>query len=91
MRDDTVLRADIHRPETSARVPAILVRTPYGKDGHRNRPFIRAAVDRGYAVVVQDVRGRYASDGEFDPYRQEVMKDGLGNWFSMTQPKPWQG
>src|SRR4029434_9685188 len=32
---------------------------------------IRNAVARGYAVVAQDVRGRYASDGEFDPYRNE--------------------
>src|SRR6185503_18793825 len=51
-------------------VPTILVRTPYGKgqdisQGHV--PF----VEHGYAVVVQDVRGRYASEGMFDSLRQE--------------------
>ena len=71
LRDGTVLRADAYRPDGDGTVPAILVRTPYGKDGHRERPFIRAAVARGYAVVVQDVRGRYASAGEFEPYRRE--------------------
>jgi putative CocE/NonD family hydrolase len=71
MRDGVVLRADAYRPDGADRVPAILVRTPYGKDPHRGRGFVAAAVQRGYAVVVQDVRGRYASDGEFDPYRQD--------------------
>jgi hypothetical protein len=71
MRDGVTLRADAYRPDGTDRVPAILVRTPYGKDGHREGAFIRAAVARGYAVVVQDVRGRHASDGEFDPYRQD--------------------
>lgn len=75
MRDGIVLRADAYRPDTPERVPAILVRTPYGKQGHRDRQFVAAAVERGYAVVVQDVRGRYASDGDFDPYRQE-RRDG---------------
>ena len=75
LRDGTVLRADAYRPDGDGTVPAILVRTPYGKDGHRERPFIRAAVARGYAVVVQDVRGRYASAGEFEPYRREGRDD----------------
>ena len=71
MRDGVVLRADAYRPEGQGRVPAILVRTPYGKNGHRGQAFVAGAVARGYAVVVQDVRGRYSSDGEFDPYRQD--------------------
>jgi putative CocE/NonD family hydrolase len=69
MRDGVLLRADVSRPE--GRVPAILVRTPYGKADESDRAFVRAANERGYAVVVQDVRGRYESDGDFDPYRQE--------------------
>jgi putative CocE/NonD family hydrolase len=71
MRDGVVLRADAYRPEGTERVPAILVRTPYGKAGESDRAFVHAANQRGYAVVVQDVRGRYDSDGDFDPYRQE--------------------
>ncbi len=71
MRDGVDLAANVFRPETSARVPAILVRTPYGK-GAQLRPNYRAFVEHGYAVVVQDVRGRYKSEGVFDPLRQEV-------------------
>ena len=43
--------------------PVLLIRTPYGKQGYRDEPLVAKAVERGYAVVVQDVRGRYASDG----------------------------
>jgi putative CocE/NonD family hydrolase len=87
MRDGVTLRADAYRPVSGAPAPAILVRTPYNKDGHRDRPFIDAAVERGYAVVVQDVRGRYASDGTFDPYRQDG-RDGYDTveWLAS---QPW--
>ena len=47
-------------------MPAILVRTPYGK-GADMTPNYQAFVDHGYAVVVQDVRGRYESEGVFEP------------------------
>jgi hypothetical protein len=71
LRDHTVLRADVYRPDTDARVPAIVIRTPYGREGHRDRAIVRKATARGLAVVVQDVRGRYGSEGVFDPYRRE--------------------
>lgn len=71
LRDDVVLRADVYRPLDAVGRPAILVRTPYGKDHHRTKPFVGKALARGYAVVVQDVRGRYESDGHFDAYRHE--------------------
>lgn len=71
VRDDVLLRADVYRPPGAVRSPAILVRTPYDKSHHRTRPFVAKALERGYAVVVQDVRGRYASDGRFDAYRHE--------------------
>lgn len=74
MRDGVVLRADIYRPAAGGPFPALVYRTPYGKgptarwyDTHR------AAVARGYVVVIQDVRGRYASEGEFYPYINEGM------------------
>jgi hypothetical protein len=70
-RDGVVLRADVHRPDGGDRFPVLLIRTPYDKTGYRDDTLVRAAVGRGYAVVTQDVRGRYASDGTFDPYRQE--------------------
>ncbi len=72
MRDGTILRADIIRPEADGRFPAILYRTPYGKEPvWRDWDFPIRAARAGYVVAVQDVRGRYASDGVFDPYRQE--------------------
>jgi len=72
MRDGVVLRADVLLPASTGRFPALLYRTPYGKHFalEEYRTFQKAAA-RGYAVVVQDVRGRYASDGEFDAYRNE--------------------
>jgi hypothetical protein len=74
MRDGVVLRADLYRPDAPGRFPALLMRTPYGKQGIADdgseSTVVRAPRD-GYVVVVQDVRGRFASDGVFDPYRQE--------------------
>jgi putative CocE/NonD family hydrolase len=71
VRDGVLLSADVYRPREEGRRPAILIRTPYGKQGHREEPIVEKAVARGYAVVVQDVRGRYASAGDFDAYRFE--------------------
>jgi uncharacterized protein len=76
MRDGVVLRADVLRPDRPGRLPALLVRTPYGKTWERSDDsFAVRAARAGYVVVFQDVRGRYRSDGVFDPYRQEG-KDG---------------
>jgi putative CocE/NonD family hydrolase len=47
----------------------LLQRTPYNKDGGSD--FARKAVARGYLVVIQDVRGRYASEGEWYPFKYE--------------------
>ena len=78
MRDGTVTRADVYRPKAAGRYPVILQRTPYDKSlGQASYYAMRPvrAVSRGYAVVIQDVRGRYASDGSFYPMTQEI-KDG---------------
>jgi hypothetical protein len=72
MRDGVVLRADILRPDRPGRFPALLIRTPYGKKTEWSEDdFARRAARAGYVVVVQDVRGRFRSEGVFDPYRQE--------------------
>jgi putative CocE/NonD family hydrolase len=72
MRDGVVLRADVYRPSGERKHPVLVFRTPYGKNLAASSDGVhRKAVERGYAVVLQDVRGRYASDGHFDPYRQE--------------------
>jgi uncharacterized protein len=66
MRDGARLAADIYRPArggkaASGRFPAILTRTPYNKDGSDREG--RYYGERGYIVVANDVRGRYASEG----------------------------
>src|SRR3954466_2655541 len=72
MRDGVVLRADVLRPAGDGRFPTLVYRTPYGKEfALKEYTTFRTAVDHGYAVVVQDVRGRYASAGEFVPYQNE--------------------
>ncbi|GAB3348075.1 CocE/NonD family hydrolase [Amycolatopsis echigonensis] len=75
MRDGVVLRADVYRPETPEPVPVLLERTPYDKSyfltsGMPLDP-LRASA-RGYAVVIQDVRGRFSSDGEFYSFVNEA-------------------
>jgi putative CocE/NonD family hydrolase len=70
MRDGVHLSANIFRPDVKSRVPTVLIRTPYGKGADLPagyQPFI----DRGYAVMIEDVRGRYASEGSFRPLAQE--------------------
>jgi uncharacterized protein len=72
MRDGVVLRADILLPGVEGKFPALIYRTPYGKQfALQEYKTFEKAVARGYAVVVQDVRGRYASDGEFVAYQNE--------------------
>ena len=73
MRDGIRLATDIYRPKTDKRVPIIFSRTPYnfnswGDGEKRTRTEKRAleAVKRGYAYVVQNERGRYFSEGEWD-------------------------
>ncbi len=75
MRDGVVLYADVYLPRAEGRYPTLVVRTPYGvqRDGV-HETMIKFA-QRGYAVVVQDVRGRYESEGTWVPFRREA-RDG---------------
>jgi uncharacterized protein len=74
MRDGVVLRANVYRPAGPGRWPTLLARTPYGKD----RPGATTWLDpvratrAGFMVVVQDTRGRFASDGAWEPFRFEA-------------------
>jgi len=87
MRDGVVLRADVLRP-TEGRAPTLVYRTPYGRRDAlaESTTFTRASA-RGYAVVVQDVRGRYGSDGEFRPYEHEG-RDGYDT-IEWAARQPW--
>ncbi len=69
MRDGTSLYADTCRPTAEGTFPVLLERTPYDKkDGV---DFCLKAAARGYVVVIQDVRGRYSSEGEWCPFKHE--------------------
>jgi len=88
MRDGVVLRADVLRPAESGKFPVLVYRTPYGKDAAQEEyTTFRHAVERGYAVVIEDVRGRYHSDGEFRPYENEG-RDGYDT-IEWTANQPW--
>lgn len=67
-RDGVVLRADVFRPKAEGKFPVILERNPYDK---HNENFGPRAAANGYVFIVQDVRGRFASDGEWYPLRHE--------------------
>ena len=74
LRDGTITYVDVFRPDESSKVPALLQRSPYDKSGPVSRgrfDAIRAAMN-GYAVVIQDVRGRYSSDGDFYAFVNEI-------------------
>jgi hypothetical protein len=77
MRDGTVLRADVYRPDVDGTFPIILERTPYDKSRDQYRDKGPKLAERGFLFVVQDVRGRYRSDGEFMPgfYSSDHMDD----------------
>ena len=75
MRDGTVTYADIVRPDAPGQFAALLTRTPYDRTTSANisAPFhALQAARKGWAIVIQDVRGRFASEGEFQPFHQEI-------------------
>src|SRR5277367_4468745 len=78
MRDGTELATDVYRPHEPGAYPTLLERLPYDKDSVELRNYsldVLRAVRSGYAVVVQDTRGRYASAGRFTPFADEA-RDG---------------
>src|SRR5690606_37876943 len=69
-RDGVVLRADVYRPSADGAFPALVRRTPYGKRENDLAAEFNEAhyfASHGYIVVVQDVRGRFSSEGEWAP------------------------
>ena len=86
MRDGVRLATDVYLPAgCPGPVPAVLVRTPYGKEDGREAYY--RYVQRGYAVVIQDVRGRNKSEGEWMPNYYEVEDgDDTLNWIAA---QPW--
>ncbi|MEU0688823.1 CocE/NonD family hydrolase [Streptomyces uncialis] len=85
MADGTRLAADRCLPSGDGPFPAVLIRTPY--DRRRHRPELRSWAAAGFAAVAQDVRGRYASEGQWHPYRSEAA-DGVATLRWMRE-QPW--
>ena len=85
-RDGVTLRANIWRP-AEGKAPTLLVRHPYDKEGSvsvggstTTMPSVLSLVNAGYAVVIQDVRGAFQSDGAFEPKINEIaMVSVVGN------------
>jgi uncharacterized protein len=85
MRDGVKLATDLYLPIGAPRAPVILVRTPYKKEMVEIQA--RFYARRGYEFAVQDVRGRFASEGEWEPLVHEP-KDGYDaiEWLAR---QPW--
>ena len=82
--DGVELALELYLPEKTP-APAVLIRTPYGSGG---MDFLgEALAAHGYAVAIQDVRGRYASGGEHEPFRHE-RSDGLAS-LKWIAAQPW--
>src|SRR5258708_32008898 len=69
MRDGVTLRADVYRPKADGQFPVLLQRTPYDKNNGVD--FGLKAAAQGYVVIFEDVRGRYASEGEWYTFKNE--------------------
>lgn len=85
MRDGTLLAATIFLPEAEGRYPVILQRTPYNRLGWLAgwEEWVR----NGYIFICQDCRGRYDSDGDFDPFLQEI--NDTPDTLAWIRKQPW--
>jgi len=70
MRDGITLRADVYRPKADGKFPVLLQRSPYDKQNSAAFGWRGAA--RGYVVIIQDVRGRFTSEGDFYTFKNEI-------------------
>jgi putative CocE/NonD family hydrolase len=86
MRDGTKLAADVYRPEKEGKHPTVLSRTPYSR-GQMGLFYGSFYASRGYVYVTQDVRGRFDSEGKFEPMRREA-EDG-SDTIDWIAAQPW--
>lgn len=72
MRDGVELSLDLLRPDLPGPLPVVLTRTPYNKVNNRGTPLYVQLAQRGYIIAFNDCRGRFNSDGVFQPYFHEA-------------------
>jgi uncharacterized protein len=93
MSDGIFLVADHYMPKKHGRYPTVLIRLPYGRNHHLSaygwlQEFeAQRFAERGYHVIVQDVRGRFDSQGSFNPFFNE-HDDGLVT-IEWIKRQPW--
>jgi putative CocE/NonD family hydrolase len=90
MRDGVSLATDVYRPDVARRLPVLVQRLPYNKESNaevNHAIDVMRAVQGGYAVAVQDVRGRFASGGTFRPFSDEAA-DGADT-IAWATAQPW--
>ncbi|WP_056968938.1 CocE/NonD family hydrolase [Lacticaseibacillus thailandensis] len=85
MRDGTRLATEVLLPATTQPVAAIMERTPYGRN--QFIPGYQRFAHRGYAVIVQDVRGREDSEGPWIPFQYE--RDDANDTLNWIAAQPW--
>lgn len=91
-RDGVVLRSNVVRPAVDGPVPAVVIRTPYNKNAHASTVCPPLTLARaGFAVVIQDVRGRFASDGDRWPPLDLWSTEGDDGWdcLEWVADQPW--
>ncbi len=87
MRDGVHLATSIYRPDGQGPWPVVLTRTPYGKDAMYGPSTHKAYLEHGYVRVVQDVRGKFKSEGKYAAFIND-MEDGYDTveWIAK---QPW--
>jgi hypothetical protein len=89
MRDGIRLNADIYKPGIEGKYPVILIRMPYGKQEFYCYMPVHGKfwARKGYVCVVQDVRGKWSSEGKWEPFIHEAQ-DG-GDTLDWIADQPW--
>ena len=89
MRDGTTLYADVYRPDGPGPFPTILQRTPYDKTSGLASQMLdpMKAAKAGFALIIQDTRGRYTSGGEFNCFIDDI-NDGYDT-VEWAAAQPW--
>jgi uncharacterized protein len=88
MRDGVRLSVDVYRPDVAGRHPAILIHTPYNNNAPGWTERARGFARRGYVAAISDCRGRFDSEGDWDPFGAQHKTDGyeLVEWLAR---QPW--